>query len=703
MKNIELLSPAGNFEAFKFAIDAGADAVYIGGEKFSARAFSNNFSIEEIEEAVKYAHLRNVQVYVAVNTLILTSEFEECIQFIDELYKVNVDAIIVQDYGLLNYAINRYPNMEVHASTQMTIDSLEGVLHLESLGVDRVVLAREMHIEEIKEIRKHTSIPLEIFVSGALCVSYSGQCLMSSLIGGRSGNRGTCSQNCRKRYDYLGEGNPEYKLSSKDLFVLDELDEVMELGNVSLKIEGRMKRSEYVKKVTSMFRNKIDSVEVTEEDKKELKSLFNREFTKGHLFDDFDVNPFRPNHLGIPLGTVTKDFFIQLDDDLHQGDGIRVMSDEEFGLIVNRMEVDGLLVSQAKKGETVKIISKYHPRKGDKVVKTTDTLLMDKLQKESYYKKYPVYFEVSYCGDSLEINVFDDDGTYVYNSASILEESDKNHSERILTQISKSGDYPFEIETMGDIIGVYAKTSDLNKLRRDTVELYMAEKLKRDRVINEVVLESIDVNTTEDTIITILNESQIIDGYDIYSKKLDYVNMIQPRVGNKNLNTKKGIVSNISGLHTFEEFSTNFSLNVTNPYTVYYLHKLGAQKVCLSVELNKHQIIELEKAYIELFGHKPNLELIVYGKLEAMIIKHKLKDGVLVDTHGAEYNVTVEDLTTIYHSKTLDLISRLDEVPKMNYRLDFTFESKEEVLEVLERFKREESFHDYYGHFDLGI
>lgn len=707
MKNIELLAPAGNMDSFTFAIDAGADAVYIGGEHFSARAFSNNFTIEEIIEAVEYAHLRNVQVYVAVNTLILTNEFDACLAYIDQLYTAGVDAIIVQDYGLLNVAIQRYPDMEIHASTQMSIDSLEGVLHLEKLGVDRVVLAREMSIDEIREIRKHTSIPLEVFVSGALCISYSGQCLMSSLIGGRSGNRGTCSQNCRKQYTLLDEnGNKvdkdgDYLLSSKDLLVLDELEELTSLGNVSLKIEGRMKRKEYIKKIVSIFRNKLSGFEVNNQDIDELKLMFNRTFTKGHLFNDFGLNEFRPNHMGVEIGEIVGDFKIKLHKELKQGDGIRVVGKHEFGLNVNMMEVGGLLTNTANSGDVVSIKSKYHPKTGDIVVKTTDVTLIDKLNKESYYQKYPVYFEVSYCGDSLQANLFDDFGTYAFYEENILEKSDKDHNDRMISQLAKSGDYPFDLEVMGYLNEVYAKTSDLNRFRRNAVEAFISEKLKIDRRFRQPVFEKIKVEITEETVITAFTEFE--SKYKVYSKS-SLTNPIQGRVGRVNYNAKSGIVSNYSGLETYDEYTTNFSLNVVNPYSVYYLHKQGAKKVCLSVELNKQQIIELERMYIELFNHQPNLEIICYGRLESMVIKHEYPNNTsLLDSYNEEYKIVRDELSTIYHSKVLSLIDRLDEIPKMNYRLDFTFESPEEVKDILEHYENESKMHNYYGHFDLGI
>lgn len=263
MKKIELLAPAGNMESLIAAIEAGCDAVYLGGYMFGARSYAGNFSDEEIIEAINYAHLYGVKVYVTANTLVYEDEVTTFLNYVDFLHKNNVDAIIIQDIGMMDLLKQTYPNLEIHASTQMHVHNLEGVKLVEELGLSRVVLARETNIEEIKNIRKNTYITLEVFVHGALCVSYSGQCLMSSLIGGRSGNRGTCAQCCRQRYDLIIDNqkvnNDEYLLSTKDLNTLEHIGELIDAGVDSLKIEGRMKRPEYVYLVVSLYRRAIDN------------------------------------------------------------------------------------------------------------------------------------------------------------------------------------------------------------------------------------------------------------------------------------------------------------------------------------------------------------------------------------------------------------------------------------------------------------
>ena len=274
---IELLSPAGNMESLIAAIEAGCDAVYLGGTLFGARAFANNFNDEELIEAIKYAHMYGVKVYVTTNIIIYEHEVNNFLKYIDFLHKNNVDAIIVQDLGMLDLVHKTFPNLEVHASTQMHIHNLDGVIMAKKLGVKRVVLARETPIEVIKEIKNNVEMDLEIFAHGALCVSYSGQCLFSSLIGSRSGNRGSCVGSCRLPYKIVDEfnnklNNGDYPLSMKDLNTLEYIGELIEAGVTSLKIEGRMKSPEYVYIVTKLYREAIDSYY---KNKKVIKTIFN--------------------------------------------------------------------------------------------------------------------------------------------------------------------------------------------------------------------------------------------------------------------------------------------------------------------------------------------------------------------------------------------------------------------------------------------
>lgn len=285
-KDFELLAPAGNLEIFKGVIESGADAVYVGGSMFGARAYANNFTEEELLEAIDFAHLRGVKVYLTVNTLIKNSEFSKLYDYLLLYYKRGLDAVIVQDIGVVKAIHEYFPSMEIHTSTQMTVTGADGVRFLSQFGVTRVVMAREVSLAEMKRIHEETGMELEAFVHGALCYSYSGQCLFSSILGGRSGNRGRCAQPCRLPYT-VEDKKDEYILSLKDMCGIKALDKLHDAGVYSLKIEGRMKQLEYACGVVKYYRSYIDSMKpVTDADYDRIKALGNRcGFTDRYYFD----------------------------------------------------------------------------------------------------------------------------------------------------------------------------------------------------------------------------------------------------------------------------------------------------------------------------------------------------------------------------------------------------------------------------------
>ena len=321
---IELLSPVGDFDCLKAAVQNGANAVYFGSNLFSARAFAKNFDKEELEQAINYAKLRGVKTHLTLNTLIKDEEFEDAINVAKTAYEFGIDAIIIQDLGLARFLIKNFPSLEVHASTQMTTSNLEGVKKLQDLGFKRVVLSRECSISEIEHICNNSGIEIEVFTHGALCISYSGQCLFSSMVGGRSGNRGMCAQPCRLPYSLFSNNiqiDKGYLLSPRDLCSLENLPQLISAGVASLKIEGRMKSPTYVATVTRIYRKYIDLAykylnkeiplyEIDETDKKNLMQVFNRGgFSSGHLLDKPNkklVYPQKPNNMGITLGKIQK-------------------------------------------------------------------------------------------------------------------------------------------------------------------------------------------------------------------------------------------------------------------------------------------------------------------------------------------------------------------------------------------------------------
>ena len=404
MKRPELLAPAGSMDALIAAVNNGADAVYLGSTRFGARAYAGNFDEQQLRQAVRYCHQHEVKVYVTVNTLIFENELDDAKALIDFLYHNDVDALIVQDLGLVSWIRRAYPDFELHASTQMHIHNREGVRWVRQLGMKRAVLARETPVELVRECAEE-GLDLEIFVYGALCVCYSGECLMSSINGGRSGNRGQCAQPCRLPYQLVErdsgrviEAPGEYLLSPMDLNTLDQVEELIRSGATSFKIEGRMKRPEYVGAVVRAYREKIDAVlagmRPTSEEGEQirLKKLFNRGFTTGYLFHQSGpalMNPLRPNHVGIRIGTVLSQrngrVQVKLTAPLHQGDGLRILREngEDIGFIANYIYKHDLLCAQGQPGEIIELPVREKVRPEAALLQTTDSELMKEIQAQS--------------------------------------------------------------------------------------------------------------------------------------------------------------------------------------------------------------------------------------------------------------------------------------------------------------------------------
>ncbi len=445
----ELLAPVGGEEQLRAAVENGADAVYMGGRLFNARVNAGSFGGDQLKESVRYAHSKGVKVYITLNTLVKDEELEEAVKVARECYLAGVDALIVQDFGLGMMLRKYVPHMELHLSTQGTVYDLDGVLQAKDMGFERVVLARETPFEQIKAIAEATDVPLEIFVHGALCMCYSGQCQMSRFQGGRSGNRGGCAQPCRLPYEILRGGKPildkgekravfsKYRLSPKDMCTIDNLGEFAEAGVASLKIEGRMKSPEYVAVVVGIYRKYLDLYardgwyEVTREDREALQQIFNRgSFTDGYLWK----NPRRnllsgdlPKHQGIELGkvmhvrvtgegkTIRQFLTVKLSRDLNLGDGVEVHSLDRDGEVTltgnivtyigDKKNRGGKSLREARRGQIVEIgdiPGQVDP--GDVIFKISDKKQMTEARKtfeitsgtaKKESRKLPVDMELS--------------------------------------------------------------------------------------------------------------------------------------------------------------------------------------------------------------------------------------------------------------------------------------------------------------------
>ncbi|HEY8363852.1 MAG TPA: DUF3656 domain-containing protein [Tissierellaceae bacterium] len=680
-EKVELLAPVGSMEALYAAVQNGANAVYLGGKAFNARYYASNFDEKQMIEAVNYAHLRGVKVYVTVNILLDDSELEEALDYIKFLYEIDVDGIIVQDLGFASLVRKFFPDFHIHGSTQMTINNLPGAQFLHDMGFTRVVLARETPIDEIKYIHDNAPIELEVFIHGALCMSYSGQCLMSSILGGRSGNRGKCAQPCRMAYSIvdkngilLKDWDKKYLLSTKDLNTLENLQEIVDSGVSSLKIEGRMKRPEYVATVVNVYRKVLDygKESLNPQDKKDVLQIFNRGFTKGLMFGDFgkDFSSIeRPDNRGILIGKVVKiennRVYISLYDNIEKGDGIE--------LATANGDYKGIIVPfDSKKGTTIVLDKLFDVLNGSPVYKTSSIGLLNRA-KSSYSKeniKYPIDMDIEIkIGKKPKLEVKFNDKTVEVEGEKEAEEGKKVKltEEKVIEQLSKLGDTVYTLNNISVNLddNAFLPLSVINQLRRLATEKldnmlmnknnrfpvdekYYQQKKKEvfgykkiNREIDNKV--SIKVNTLEqfnqldlnkldriylgfydnidkvvDEIVKCGKEIFIWTDKILYQKDLEHIGDIIEQVKDK----INGIsVSNLGSLKYFKDrfnlrVHGDIGLNVFNSFTLNYFNKVGLDSVTLSPELNLHQIARINEKSASI------TEIIVYGYLPLMVTEY---------------------------------------------------------------------------------
>lgn len=503
---VELLAPAGSKEALIAAVENGANAVYLAGNVFGARAYAANFDREGLREAIRFAHLRDVAIHVTVNTIVDDEELPELRDYLRFLYEAGADAILVQDLGVAKIAHETVPNLPLHASTQMSVHSLEGVRTLKELGFSRVVLARELSIKDIRYICAHAGVEIETFMHGALCVCYSGQCLMSSMIGGRSGNRGRCAQPCRLPYtlvdgkgeDVLGEEAGKYLLSPRDLSTIDVIPELLAAGVNSLKIEGRMKRPEYVATVVRTYREAIDSYysgkgyEVTAEERDDLAQIFNRDFTTAYLLGRPGrtmMSDRRPNNRGLLIGRVLdydwdkRLVTVKLSGRLGLGDQVNFwvkVGGRVTATIKELLTPAGKALAHGEAGDTVVFAIPSAVRHHDRVFKVYDAALMEKA-KHSFdtgapVRRIPVAVTVhAAIGEPLVITLRDADGVTGTGKTDFIGEAARKRplsEETVRKQAARLGTSVFAMESLDcDIEGaVMVPVSEINEARRRAVE-----------------------------------------------------------------------------------------------------------------------------------------------------------------------------------------------------------------------------------------
>lgn len=731
MKKIELLAPAGNLEILKVAIQAGANAVYLAGKNFGARSFSQNFTNDEMIEAVHYAHLRNAKVYITVNTIVYNEEFNELKEYIHFLYTINVDALIIQDLGVLRWIRMTYPDFEIHASTQMNIYDQNGALQLKNSGVKRVVLARETPLHIAQEIVR-TGIEVEIFIHGALCFCASGNCLMSFAIGKRSGNRGKCAQPCRKKYILLEDGKQVTKasalLSMKDLNTISNMDEIIDSGVSSLKIEGRMKSKEYVYAVVKSYREIIDQYYQTKKIvvdpimNERLLVTFNRGFTKGYLFQEKNrliTNINRVNHQGIVIGKVihgTRNFIeIKLTKDLSLKDAIRITGVNEIGFVVNKMFINGMDVKIAKAGDIVKLFIQNSVKIGAIVVKTKDSQIerevISLLNQENVKEKIVAKLTIHYMEKPI-LELIKDDVKVVVMGKIITEFSNKPmHTDFFCERLNKTKDTPFIFQKV--IVDydnqAYLSIKELNELRRNALEQLSKRincNIKRENIpyYENPNTPTVSKNSTIEAIVHNKEQYAVCKELGIDVIYTDFESQLKNK--NRLVNDlNEGLVQNLGNVSENSIISSYF--NVVNHEAVLFLMGKGANKVYLSNELEINQLKEFRD-----IAKRIDLGIMVYGKMDLMITKHcfiskakghmekKCQECInheyqLVDEYNNKMDVfpnPYEDCSLrILDSNTRDWYCYIEQLKKFNIKkflFVFTIESREQVKKIIKKYQK---------------
>ena len=692
MNKIEVLSPAGDFDCLVCAVNNGADAVYVGGSKFSARKSAANFSDEQLRQAVCYAHLYGVKVYVALNTLIHEHELEQVYDFIKYCCDIGVDSLIVQDLGVV-YMIKRYfPKMPVHASTQMTIHNLHGAKFAKKIGFSRVVVSRELSFDDIANIIQNSGIETEVFAHGALCMCYSGQCLMSSLIGGRSGNRGACAQPCRLPYTIcdndknISNESDRYYMSLKDLCTIDDIDRFIDCGVSSLKIEGRMKSREYVAIVTAVYNKYRNGGSVDPKDFNLLKNIFSRNgFTKGYLYKKAGADMLN-------LHKNNDNVYHDIQPEVHDF-ASNLIESKRFNSIDAYVSV--------KLNNIPYLTLKY----GDICVTEYADAVVEKALKVATDKQ------------------------------------------RILEQINKTGSTAFVIKNIecdiDDDINISIKT--LNELRRNAIFKLESEVLRRETVTyfpydykkinspkNNYRYSASVNNICQAKTANEIGFDKIYISYETYCMDAEYFNkynnvfcLMLPDIASdeyldkcQNCGLDEFCISNISQLNLYadKKLSANYTMNIFNSQAQQILNEYGVNCVCMSPELN---IKQLENS-----GCDIDREILVYGRIRLMTVKNCLvksakgkcscadavnyikdRKGVYFPFFTNKFNCT----NSIYNSVPVYMGDRIDELKNINaslYRFDFTDENQEEIKRIFKSFKSGTKLDDgsfTRGHYYRGV
>ena len=724
---MNIVAPAGNYEKLEAAIKAGANEVYFGLKGFGARRNNQNLNIQEILDGIDYAHLRGVKTLLTLNTIMKDVEIDSAYYNISRIYEHGIDAVIVQDLGFVKFLKENFPELTIHGSTQMTVANHVEANKLKELGLSRVVLARELSFEEIKSIREKTDIELEIFVSGSLCIAYSGNCYISSFIGGRSGNRGLCAYSCRKKFQDE-EGNKAYFLSPNDqLLQTEEINKLKEIGIDAIKVEGRKKSNEYVYETVSYYDNILKGKPRPTESYK----LFNRGYSKGYFYLDNKLMNFKySSNFGYFLGArIENSNNFKIDDELILGDGVQFV-DEDFekisGEYVSRITIRGEKVQKAERNDIVSIGklpegTKYiyknyskeindriiHNLKVSKRFSSVDAELYAEKGKEMVLK-----FSLNNLkGERISATI---------KGNTITEDARKEITkEQIAEKLGELGETTFELGNVKiDYDGTsFIPFSELKNLKRECIKqleiellesykragspkkeyLFNNEKIEKEPLFSALVSNKEQEKACRESGITKIYYKQ----YDVAKEKnLDKTDKIKLDT-NLASNLYQAVMGEKNGL---KGQSLDWNLNVYNNYTLDLFSEFdNLETVFLSPELNYKQLKNIK-------SDKIKKGMVIYGYLKGMYIEHKIFDKEykeLKGDHYDRYKVLKNDLDNIelYLDKPMNLIPKLDLIREFNFdelRIDFTFETPQEVKKIIGSLKTKKGNYNPYS-FERGV
>jgi len=718
---MRIVAPAGNMERFHAAIKGGAHEIYMGLKGFGARRNAENFTLSEYIEALDYAHARGVRVFLTLNTVMRDAEIEALYENVKKLYEKGLDAIIVQDLGLFRFLKENFPDIDLHGSTQMTVANHVEANYLKKIGFSRVVLARELSFNEIKKVREKTKIELEIFVSGALCISYSGNCYLSSFIGGRSGNRGLCAQPCRKIYKD-GEEKVAYSLSPKDQFMgEDEVRQLREIGIESIKIEGRMKAPQYVYETVKYYNNILEGKLAIERS----KDLFNRGYSKGYFYrNEKDMmNEKYSSDFGKYLGRITNGY-LKLEEAVVLGDGIIYVSKDYHklgGEYINKLIVDGGKgkAVRAEAGQKIKLSREKTPNGTLYVFRSYSKETVDSADVSLKTTKGQMDLLGRFEGSVGETGKFtawgiNNRGVRIETEAfteKVLEQASKRilSEDEIEEKLSETGDTTFrfkriEVKTDGK---TFLPVSILKNLRREALaELEVKLLASYERTVeNDMVKEEAQYKDKPTPAVSAVAATEAQREL-LRSLGVEKVYLRQLHVAKegmlKKIDTEETLATTLyHALSRKEEGTTlNWNLNITNTYALKEAGKIaGVETVIISPEMNYDTIRNIGEAE----GVKK--ALVIYGKLMGMYIELPLTDKVKEIKNEQEDVVVLKankhGNTEVTLNYPMNLIPKLDELYEAGLDelvLEFTDETTEQIKEVVESIKNKSGVYNPYNY-----